>query len=80
MTTPFPKFLASKYEEIWAREISDFLDILENKFERKHVLVMEKAMLNKLKFHLTVPTPYVFLVRFLKDQIETNEFMDDSCV
>jgi len=58
--------LASKYEEIWAPEISDFLDILENKFERKHVLVMEKVMLNKLKFHLTVPTPYVFLVRFLK--------------
>jgi hypothetical protein len=27
---------------------------------------MEKEMLNKLKFHLTVPTPYVFLVRFLK--------------
>jgi cyclin B len=27
---------------------------------------MEKVMLNKLKFHLTVPTPYVFLVRFLK--------------
>jgi hypothetical protein len=27
---------------------------------------MEKVMLNKLKFHLTVPTPYVFLVWFLK--------------
>lgn len=58
--------LASKYEEIWAPEISDFLDILENKFERKHVLVMEKEMLNKLKFRLTIPTPYVFIVRFLK--------------
>nr|ADE77085.1 unknown [Picea sitchensis] len=58
--------LASKYEEIWAPKVDEFLDILENNYERKHVLVMEKEMLNKLKFHLTVPTPYVFLVRFLK--------------
>lgn len=65
--------LASKYEEIWAPEMNDFLDILENKFERKHVLVMEKAMLNKLKFHLTVPTPYVFLVRFLKAAASDEE-------
>jgi len=58
--------LASKYEEIWAPEIDEFLAILETNFERKHVLLMENTMLKKLKFHLTVPTPYVFLVRFLK--------------
>jgi cyclin B len=46
--------------------VDEFLDILENNYERKHVLFMEKEMLNKLKFHLTVPTPFVFLVRFLK--------------
>eukprot|EP00249_Psilotum_nudum_P012952 c24068_g2_i1 orf=132-572(-) len=27
---------------------------------------MEKLMLNTLRFNLTVPTPYVFIVRFLK--------------
>ena len=29
-------------------------------------IMQEKQMLNELKFNLTVPTPYVFLVRFLK--------------
>ncbi|XP_020263345.1 cyclin-B1-1-like [Asparagus officinalis] len=28
---------------------------------------MEKSILNKLEWSLTVPTPYVFLVRFIKD-------------
>jgi G2/mitotic-specific cyclin-B, other len=27
---------------------------------------MEKGILNRLEWNLTVPTPYVFLVRFLK--------------
>ena len=26
----------------------------------------EKTVLNKLKFRLNVPTPYVFMIRFLK--------------
>jgi hypothetical protein len=29
-------------------------------------ILQEKQMLNELQFNLTVPTPYVFLVRFLK--------------
>ncbi|WOG98023.1 hypothetical protein DCAR_0417364 [Daucus carota subsp. sativus] len=43
--------LASKYEEIWAPE---------------QVLAMEKKVLGRLEWSLTVPTPYVFLVRFIK--------------
>eukprot|EP00262_Sarcandra_glabra_P021840 TRINITY_DN939_c1_g1_i3.p2 TRINITY_DN939_c1_g1~~TRINITY_DN939_c1_g1_i3.p2 ORF type:complete len:112 (+),score=11.80 TRINITY_DN939_c1_g1_i3:990-1325(+) len=34
---------------------------------------MEKAMLNKLEWSLTVPTPYVFLVRFLKAATSDGE-------
>jgi hypothetical protein len=58
--------LAAKYEEIWAPEVNDFVHISDNAYSRDEVLTMEKNMLNTLKFNLTVPTPYVFIVRLLK--------------
>ncbi|KAH7435034.1 hypothetical protein KP509_06G046300 [Ceratopteris richardii] len=58
--------IASKYEEIWAPEIKDLILISDNAYTRQQVLDMEKVMLNVLRFNLCVPTPYVFLVRFLK--------------
>ncbi|KAG0559661.1 hypothetical protein KC19_10G121300 [Ceratodon purpureus] len=58
--------LAAKYEEIWAPEVNDFVHISDNAYTRDEVLTMEKNMLNTLKFNLTVPTPYVFIVRLLK--------------
>ncbi|MCO5607069.1 hypothetical protein L7F22_061261 [Adiantum nelumboides] len=58
--------LACKYEEIWAPLVQDFVFISDKAYTRDQVLEMEKQMLNKLKFNLTVPTPYIFLMRFLK--------------
>ncbi|XP_077218618.1 G2/mitotic-specific cyclin S13-7-like isoform X2 [Tasmannia lanceolata] len=58
--------IASKYEEIWAPEISDFVCISDRAYTREQILGMEKKLLDKLEWSLTVPTPYVFLLRFLK--------------
>ncbi|XP_071686710.1 G2/mitotic-specific cyclin S13-7-like [Rutidosis leptorrhynchoides] len=58
--------IASKYEEIWAPEVSDFVQISDRAYEHRHVLVMEKRILGRLEWNLTVPTPYVFLTRFIK--------------
>ncbi|XP_076899276.1 G2/mitotic-specific cyclin S13-7-like [Bidens hawaiensis] len=58
--------IASKYEEIWAPEVNDLVQISDRAYEPKHVLVMEKRILGRLEWNLTVPTPYVFLVRFIK--------------
>ncbi|KAG9438982.1 hypothetical protein H6P81_019147 [Aristolochia fimbriata] len=58
--------IASKYEEIWAPEVNDFICISDQAYVREQILAMEKAILNKLEWSLTVPTPYVFIVRFLK--------------
>ncbi|XP_042381779.1 G2/mitotic-specific cyclin S13-7-like [Zingiber officinale] len=58
--------IASKYEEIWAPEVNDFLWMTDRSYSREQVLGMEKRILNKLEWNLTVPTPYVFLVRFIK--------------
>ena len=58
--------VASKYEEIWAPEVKDFVYISDEAYSRAQILDMEKIMLNTLKFNLTVPTPHNFLARFLK--------------
>lgn len=58
--------IASKYEEIWAPEVNDFVQISDRAYEHRHVLVMEKRILGRLEWNLTVPTPYVFLTRFIK--------------
>ncbi|XP_010938836.1 G2/mitotic-specific cyclin S13-7 isoform X1 [Elaeis guineensis] len=58
--------IACKYEEIWAPEVSDFICISDSAYSREQILSKEKGILNKLEWNLTVPTPYMFLVRFLK--------------
>ncbi|XP_010251837.1 PREDICTED: G2/mitotic-specific cyclin S13-7 isoform X2 [Nelumbo nucifera] len=58
--------IASKYEEIWAPEVNDLVLISDRAYSREQILAMEKAILGKLEWTLTVPTPYVFLVRFIK--------------
>ncbi|CAM0883182.1 unnamed protein product [Alopecurus aequalis] len=58
--------IACKYEEIWAPEVNDFILISDSAYTREQILKMEKTILNRLQWNLTVPTPYVFLVRFAK--------------
>lgn len=58
--------IASKYEEIWAPEVRDFVYISDKAYTREQILAMEKLMLNTLHFNLTLPTPHNFLARFLK--------------
>ncbi|KAJ4965236.1 hypothetical protein NE237_017085 [Protea cynaroides] len=58
--------IASKYEEVWAPEVSDFIAISDRAYSREQVLAMEKTILGRLEWSLTVPTPYVFLLRFIK--------------
>ncbi|KAJ0084764.1 hypothetical protein Patl1_30108 [Pistacia atlantica] len=69
--------IACKYEEIWAPEVNDFVCISDNAYLREQVLVMEKAILGKLEWHLTVPTPYVFLVRYIKASVPSDKKMEN---
>jgi hypothetical protein len=34
---------------------------------------MEKSILEKLEWYLTVPTPYVFLARYIKASVPPNQ-------
>ncbi|RQO96857.1 hypothetical protein POPTR_010G173200v4 [Populus trichocarpa] len=58
--------LASKYEDFWHPRIKDLISISAESYTRGQMLVMEKFFLKKLKFRLNEPTPYVFMLRFLK--------------
>ncbi|XP_002311288.4 putative cyclin-B3-1 [Populus trichocarpa] len=59
-------FLASKYEDFWHPRIKDLISISAESYSRDQMLLMEKLLLKKLKFRLNEPTPYVFMLRFLK--------------
>lgn len=65
--------MASKYEEIWAPEVNDFVCISDRAYTQEQILKMEKTILGHLGWTLTVATPYVFLVRFIKASIADRD-------
>lgn len=58
--------LACKYEEVCVPIVEDLIVICDKAYTRMEVLDMEKVMVNTLQFNMSVPTPYVFMRRFLK--------------
>ncbi|OVA19560.1 Cyclin [Macleaya cordata] len=58
--------LACKYEEVSVPVVEDLILISDKAYTRKEVLDMEKLIVNTLQFNMSVPTPYVFMRRFLK--------------
>ncbi|ONK74856.1 uncharacterized protein A4U43_C03F10830 [Asparagus officinalis] len=58
--------LASKYEDYWHPKINELISISANSYTRDQMLAMEKLVLRQLSFRLNLPTPYVFMLRFLK--------------
>nr|GMC94833.1 G2/mitotic-specific cyclin-2-like [Ipomoea batatas] len=58
--------LACKYEEVAVPIVDDLVIISDKAYTKQEVLDMESCMLNTLQFNMSVPTPYVFLRRFLK--------------
>ena len=58
--------IASKYEEIYAPEINDFVYVTDKAYTREEVLEMEGKILASLKFNLTCTTSYRFLERYAK--------------
>jgi G2/mitotic-specific cyclin-B, other len=58
--------IASKYEEIYAPVVCDFVYITDNAYTRDQIFTMEQNILTVLNFSLTFPSPYRFLERFGK--------------
>ncbi|KAL1291731.1 hypothetical protein HN51_060258 [Arachis hypogaea] len=70
--------MASKYEEIWPPEVNDFVCLSDRAYTNEQILVMEKVILDKLEWTLTVPTPFVFLVRFIKASVPDEQLENMS--
>lgn len=56
-------FIASKYEEMYAPEVGDFVYITDNTYSKQDIFKMERTMLRKLDFNLSKPLPLHFLRR-----------------
>lgn len=69
-------FLASKYEELFPPEITDFVYITDDTYTKKQILEMERHIIAKLDFKLGRPLPIHFLRRFAK-AAHSGEFSDD---
>ena len=58
--------IVAKYEEIYPPLLKDFVYITENAYTAEEILDMEKKILFKLDFDLSLCTSYRFLERFSK--------------
>ncbi|GJM88948.1 hypothetical protein PR202_ga05535 [Eleusine coracana subsp. coracana] len=56
--------------------VGDLILIADNSYNRNQILGMEKAILNKMEWNLTVPTMYVFLTRFAKADGSSDKEME----
>eukprot|EP01025_Chloroclados_australasicus_P064885 TRINITY_DN874_c0_g1_i1.p1 TRINITY_DN874_c0_g1~~TRINITY_DN874_c0_g1_i1.p1 ORF type:complete len:444 (-),score=50.69 TRINITY_DN874_c0_g1_i1:823-2058(-) len=66
--------VASKYEEIWALYVEDLVKICAKQYQKDQMISMEKNLLKRLDYELTVPTVYHFMLRYLKiAQLMTKE-------
>ncbi len=58
--------IASKYEEIYAPEVKDFVYITDRAYQKEEILRQESQMLMQLDFNVVSPSSYRFLERFSK--------------
>lgn len=65
--------IASKFEEIYAPEVNELVEMTDNAYTRDEVLQVECIMLNTLQFELTVPTPFFFAQRYLQAAENSEE-------
>lgn len=65
--------IASKYEEIYAPEVRDFVYITDRAYTKEEILKKEWEMLTKMEFNITAPSSYRFLERIYKLCPEADE-------
>ncbi|GJX77247.1 cyclin [Tanacetum coccineum] len=69
--------ISSNYEEIWPLPVDYVMTILDTGYSREEMLAMEKSILSRLDWYLSVPTPYVFTVRYTKASLPSDKEMED---
>lgn len=59
-------FIASKYEEIYAPEIRDFIYICDNAYSKEDIIKMEHLICYVLRYKFNLPSPQSFLSLWMK--------------
>lgn len=65
--------LASKFEEIYPPEVSEFVYITDDTYTKRQVLRMEHLVLKVLSFDLAAPTIYQFLTQYFMHEPVNNK-------
>ena len=67
-------FIASKYEEIYAPDIKDFVYVCDKAYTKEEIFQMESSILMNLSFDLTHTSPLRFLERYFQlSNVTDNE-------
>ncbi|PWA69365.1 Cyclin A/B/D/E [Artemisia annua] len=69
--------ISSKYEDIQPPLVNDMITISDSAYSREQILAMEKAILSRLGWRLTVKTPYVFAVWYTKGSLPSDNEMEN---
>ena len=56
-------FIASKYQEIYAPELKDYVYVTDNAYNKQQILEMEGKVLNAMVFQLNTTTSLLFYCR-----------------
>lgn len=56
-------FIASKYEEVYAPDVDDFVYVTDNAYSKRDVFRCERDIMGRLGFCLARPIPLSFLRR-----------------
>lgn len=59
-------FIAAKYEEIYPPDVSEFVYITDDTYNKRQVLRMEHLVLKVLGFDLSVPTIHIFVSKMVE--------------
>lgn len=59
-------FIAAKYEEIYPPDVSEFVYITDDTYNKRQVLRMEHLVLKVLGFDLSVPTIHIFISKMVE--------------
>ncbi|KAF1859143.1 hypothetical protein Lal_00000974, partial [Lupinus albus] len=66
-------YLLKSNDDTFFYSSNDFVCLSDSAFTHEQILVVEKIILGKLEWTLTMPTPYVFLVRFIKASVSDQD-------
>ncbi|KAK4392538.1 G2/mitotic-specific cyclin-2 [Sesamum angolense] len=67
------EYVEEMYKFYKSVEVHELVCISDRTYTNEQILIMEKSILGELEWNLTVPTPYVFLVRFIKASMTDSD-------